>query len=122
MSGRKNFMYFLIPHEERRGARMVSCSVNFGARCTRWWPLAHERVYKLALKNGLRVVRRGSTWFFLLPFFTSTFCQPLAIRVAPAVCSCYVAVVEKREREQGLENREGDRGKSVGHREESRES
>lgn len=44
---------------------------------------------------------------FFFPFFASTFCQPLAIRVAPAVCSCYVAVVEKREREQDREQRRG---------------
>lgn len=66
---------------------LVSCSVNFGARCTRWWPLAHERVYKLALKNGLRVVRRGSTWFFLLPFLLLPFANPslfaLLLRFAP---------------------------------------
>lgn len=44
---------------------------------------------------------------FLFPFFTSAFCQPLAIRVAPAVRFCYIDVVERREREQGRGQRRG---------------
>jgi len=89
----------------------ASFFANFGARCTRWWPLVHDPVYKLALKNGLRVVRHGSPCFFSFSFLLLPFANPLLLllRFAPVTSSPLRSKSENR-----VENREGTSLSSIG--------
>lgn len=109
-------MYFLISYrgrtscaDYRRRASLISARVKLVGGPSRIqvgleeWPSSRE-----------------STYFFL-PFLFLSFANPLAIRAAPAVRSCYVDV-EKREREQGRGQRGGGGGSGRICREESRES